>query len=120
MFSYTVKVNTIKSPKGKVVAFGSLVIDEVFEVNGFRIVDGANGLFVSPPQHKGKDREGNDTYFDDARFLGDNREDIRDEIYKTFIDSYTASAGSNARAATASAQSERNTTTSENDRRPLW
>ena len=120
MFSYTVRVNTIKSPKGKVVAFGSLVIDEVFEVNGFRIVDGANGLFVSPPQHKGKDKEGNDTYYDDARFLGDNREGIRDEIYKTFIDNYTASAGSSTRAATAEAQSERNSTNTDGDRRPLW
>ena len=63
MFSYTVKVNPLPRPLGKIVGFASLLIDDVLEVNGFRIINGQKGLFVSPPQHKGKGKDENGLKF---------------------------------------------------------
>ena len=102
------------------MAFGSLVIDEVFEVGGFRIIDGANGLFVSPPQHKGKDKEGNDTWYDDARFIGETREDVRDEIYKSFIEAYSPGASATSSQASAARAQAGASEGSGSGRRPLW
>ena len=48
---------------GKVKAFFD-VENSGFEMKGFRIVEGINGLFVSMPSRKGTDEEGNDKWFD--------------------------------------------------------
>ena len=48
---------------GKVKAFFD-VENSGFEMKGFRIVEGINGLFVSMPSRKGTDDEGNDKWFD--------------------------------------------------------
>ena len=89
MFSYTVKVNQLPRPLGKFVGFASLVIDDVLEVNGFRIINGQKGLFVSPPQHKGKgkDENGNevDKWYDDVRFIGEQSEDVSKEIKESRV-----------------------------------
>ena len=61
MFSYSIRIKRIPNPRGKIVAFASITIDEVFQFDGFKVIDGSKGLFVSHPQHKGKDKEGNDT-----------------------------------------------------------
>jgi len=48
---------------GKVKAFFD-VENSGFEMKGFRIIEGINGLFVSMPSRKGTDDEGNDKWFD--------------------------------------------------------
>ena len=125
MFSYTVKVNKLQNPLGKIVGFASLVIEDSIEVHGFRIINGAKGLFVSPPQHKGKgtDESGNEIekWYDDVRFVGDNYEQVREEIKNSIIEAY----GGNTRADTAKGQSNMNTnaeTTGQarQQRKPLW
>ena len=45
---------------GKLKAFFDLEVDG-FTIKGFKIVDGANGLFVSMPSQKNEEGEWNDT-----------------------------------------------------------
>lgn len=44
-----------KSGSGKVAAFFDMQTDDEIVIKGFRLVNGANGLFVSAPNDKGKD-----------------------------------------------------------------
>ena len=142
MFSYTVKVNPLPRPLGKIVGFASLLIDDVLEVNGFRIINGQKGLFVSPPQHKGKgkDENGNeiDKWYDDVRFIGETSEDVSKEIKESILNSYNESNLSSNRASAASAHAQVNaaapaqltdvpataqpvaTNTNNSVRKPLW
>lgn len=105
MFNYSVKIKEIPNPKGKIVAFASLVIEDVFEVDGFKIINGAKGYFVSHPQHKGKDKDGNDTYFDDVRFSGDTADAIKEEIHRAIIQQYNRSGGNQMQSRAQTAQS---------------
>ena len=125
MFSYSIKVKKVRNPKGKIVAFASLIIDDVLEVDGFKVINGSKGLFVSAPQHKGKDKEGNDSWFEDVRFIGDEtvRETVKTEIHKAIINEYQKSEGSQSRATAAqshAAVNENSTDGDSNSRRPLW
>ena len=52
----TAKVFPMKGD-GSTKAFASVAINDAIVINGVRVVDGANGLFVSMPQSK--DKEGN-------------------------------------------------------------
>jgi stage V sporulation protein G len=45
---------------GKTVAFFDVETDEGFNMKGFTLVEGDNGLFISLPREKGKD----DKYYD--------------------------------------------------------
>ena len=106
------------------MGFASLLVEDVLEIGGFKIIDGAKGIFVSAPQHKGKDKEGNDAWYDDVRFLGEDTT-VRDEIYQSIIDTFNSKSGQNARVNAAAAQAQANTKTSEESkssmgRRPLW
>ena len=60
------KIKNMRTPNeegqwGKVKAFFD-VDNSGFEMKGFRLVEGINGLFVSMPSRKGTDDEGNDKY----------------------------------------------------------
>tara|TARA_Y100000310_G_C20473716_1_gene711356 strand:+ start:334 stop:708 length:375 start_codon:yes stop_codon:yes gene_type:complete len=124
MFSYAVQVRPLQNPKSKVVAFASLLIDDVLEINGFRVIDGSKGLFVSAPSHKGKNKEGEDTWFDDVRFLGDSADNVKDEVYRSILDSYTNGQTTSSRETTAEAQADINSSEASGknsmSRRPLW
>ena len=50
-----------KGSWGKTEAFFDLITEDEFTIKGFRLVRGANGLFVSFPSQKGKDEEYHDT-----------------------------------------------------------
>ncbi|MBM08065.1 MAG: hypothetical protein CMF69_00575 [Magnetovibrio sp.] len=135
MFSYTIKVNRLPRPLGKIVGFASILIDDVLEVNGFRIINGAKGLFVSPPQHKGKgkDEAGNEIekWYDDVRFVGDTSEDVSKEIKESILTSYNEATGAASRTTAAQSQvqvnasnqsqpSAQNNTQVNSARKPLW
>ena len=49
----------------KLVAFFDLQTEEGFNMKGFKIINGANGLFVGFPSEKNKNDEYNDTIFAD-------------------------------------------------------
>jgi len=62
------KIKNMRKPNeegqwGKVKAFFD-VENSGFEMKGFRLVEGINGLFVSMPSRKGSDEDGNDKWFD--------------------------------------------------------
>ena len=54
-----------KGSWGKTEAFFDLITEDEFTIKGFRLVRGANGLFVSFPSQKGKDEEYHDTVWAD-------------------------------------------------------
>ena len=115
----------VRNPKGKIVAFASLIIDDVLEIDGFKVINGSKGLFVSAPQHKGKDKEGNDSWFEDVRFIGDEttRDTVKTEIHTAIINEYQKSEGSSNRATAAQSHAAVNESSAEgsaNSRRPLW
>jgi DNA-binding cell septation regulator SpoVG len=92
MFNFEVKVRPISNSTSKVKAMCSIVLNEVIEIDGFKLVNGSNGMFISPPAHKGtgKDQNGNDVekWYDDVRFLpevGDSfKQELQDEIIKVY------------------------------------
>jgi DNA-binding cell septation regulator SpoVG len=123
MFSYSIRIKRIPNPRGKIVAFASITIDEVFQFDGFKVIDGSKGLFVSHPQHKGKDKEGNDTWYDDARFVGDQADGVKQEIHKAIIHEYNSTGGNQYENRAQTAQSNQQASTaapSASNRTPLW
>ena len=69
---------------GKVKAFFD-VENSGFEMKGFRIIEGINGLFVSMPSRKGTDDEGNDKWFDTIWI---ESRDIREKLNTIVIEEY--------------------------------
>ena len=54
-----------KGDWGKVKAFFDLETEDGFTIKGFKLVEGANGMFAGFPSQKNKDDEYNDTVFAD-------------------------------------------------------
>lgn len=126
MFSYSFKIRRINSAS-KLKAFVTIIIDDVMEVDGFKIIDGSKGLFVSPPSHKGtvnEDGQQVEKWFDDVRFVGESGMDVGDEIKRAIIeqfnnDSYSSNR-SNAAAAHTSTPAAQSSSRPSNSRKPLW
>jgi DNA-binding cell septation regulator SpoVG len=90
MFNYSFNIRRLNSGSA-LKAFVTLIIDDVMSIEGFKIVNGRNGLFVSVPSHKGTvTEEGQqvEKYFDDVRFLGDNGIEVGNEIKNAMLDAY--------------------------------
>ena len=54
----SVQVYVLKEPMGKTRAMARIVLNDAFQLTGLRVVDRANGLFVSypnDPMYKGED-----------------------------------------------------------------
>ncbi|GHV10505.1 hypothetical protein FACS1894219_00030 [Clostridia bacterium] len=58
-----VRVYPINEPKGNTLAFANIGIEDLAAINGIRVVNGKNGLFVDMPQSKDKDGEYHDIAF---------------------------------------------------------
>ena len=67
-----------KGTWGKLRAFFDVQTDEGFTIKGFKIVEGINGLFVSPPSQKGED----DEYYDTIFIAPELREELKKEAAK--------------------------------------
>lgn len=129
MFSYSFKIRRINTAS-KLKAFVTIVIDDVLEVDGFKVIDGAKGLFVSAPSHKGtvnEDGQQVEKWFDDVRFVGENGMDIADEIKRSIIDQFNTDSYSSNRSTAAAAHSNNIDSNSgssvnrpSNSRKPLW
>ncbi len=74
-----------KGSWGKVRAFFDLTTTEGFTMKGFKIIEGINGLFVSPPSQKGSDGEYYDTIWMESK-------ELRDSVNKLALDSYGSQA----------------------------
>ena len=110
MFNYSIEIRRFNTPMGKLVAMGDIIIDDIMRLTGFKVFDGTKGLFVSPPSHKGKDKDGNEKYFDDILFLGEPGGAAKEEISKAFIDAYLAAETTSAKTNAAKAQVKANET----------
>ena len=90
MFNYSFNIRKLNSGSA-LKAFVTLIIDDVMSIEGFKIVNGRNGLFVSVPSHKGTvTEEGQqvEKYFDDVRFIGDSGLEVGNEIKNAMLDAY--------------------------------
>lgn len=96
MFSYSVNVRRINSTSNfKGVA--SIVIEGLMEIDGFKIINGRNGLFVSMPSHKGEIVEDGvkvEKYFDDIRFRGEEGLALSNEIKQAILAAYNGTSTS--------------------------
>ncbi len=138
MFSFEVKVRPITSSNSKIVAMCSIVLNEMIEIDGFKLVNGSKGLFISPPSHKGtgKDENGNEIekWYDDVRFLPEVsdafKQELQDEIIKVYNSLQSQSKPtaepktqvSRGAAATVNtqAQVQPKSTAPARDKKPLW
>lgn len=106
------KIRELDSPKGNLVGFASLVIDDKIEISGFRIIqrNDGSGLFISAPS-TGREVDGEIKYFDDVRFLDwdDNRSATREDVQKVILDTLEWERKNSDR--TTAAESQQNTFT---------
>lgn len=94
MFSYQINMRKISKPGLKIKGIASIVIDDIMSIDGFKIIEGSNGLFVSVPNHKGTVMEEGvkvDKYFDDVRFIGEEGISFSQELKNAILDSYHSS-----------------------------
>lgn len=116
MFSYDVKIRAFDG-QGSTRAFAVLVIDNVLEVQGFKVIEGRNGLFVSSPQTKSNkidEQSGKNIYFDDVRFTDPRAEDARrsplqEEVFAAILAKYTEVTAGNPRGDAAAAHTANTT-----------
>ena len=134
MFSYSISVRRINNQNSKLKAFATVTIDDLLDLEGFKIIDGSKGLFVSVPSHKGNVMEDGisvEKYFDDIRFKGEKGIAFAEELKASIINEYTKSNSSNTskpnRAAVATANLKANAKATDSsdskpprDRKPLW
>lgn len=134
MFSYEVRIRRLNKSGIKLKAFATLIIDGVFEVDNFKVIEGSNGLFVSYPSHKGVIMEEGvqvEKYFDDVRFVGEEGKSVSDEVKAAIIAAYSGGSQNTSyntsRADVAKAQAKppapaapEDTSEPERTRKPLW
>ena len=62
-------------------AFADISIDDSILVKGFRVIEGCNGLFVSPPSQQSKDHK----WYNVVRFLN---EEMSKQIQDIVLEAY--------------------------------
>lgn len=85
-----VRIMPLKNGTGATKGYASITLDEVFAVNDIRVMEGQKGLFISMPNRKGKDKDGNEKYFDIAFPVN---ADLRKEINDAIIAKYDETVG---------------------------
>ena len=89
------KIKNMRQPNeegqwGKVKAYFD-VENAGFEIKGFRLVEGINGLFVSMPSRKGTDDNGNDKWFDTVWIESKNQ---REELNAIALNEFNSTGSS--------------------------
>ena len=108
---FSAKVNLIPNPQGKTVAFATLTINDTIAIDGFRIIAGDKGDFVSAPSEKGRkaDENGKFPYWDKVRFFEDKEEGtfrgpIQEQAYTAILAAYAQTKAFGNRKDTAAAE----------------
>jgi stage V sporulation protein G len=78
-----VRAYPIAEPKSSTVAFASVTINDIIGINGIRVVNGENGLFVAMPQTKDSNKEYRDIAFPVTK-------DLRLQLNEAVLDCYAA------------------------------
>jgi len=76
-----VRIKLVEKEDSKLKAFASITIDECFVVHDIRLIDGANGLFVSMPSKKMPDGLHKD-------IVHPIKTETREEISSAIIEAY--------------------------------
>lgn len=71
---------------GKVKAMASITLDSEFVVNGFKVIEGTNGVFVSNPSERRNTGEYKDTSFPITK-------DFREYLNRTILEAYKSHDG---------------------------
>ncbi len=69
-----------KDGNSKLLAFFDVQSEEGIIIKGFKLVDGSNGKFISPPSEKGKDGK----YYDSVILT----KEMKEELGRIAIDDY--------------------------------
>ena len=72
--------NMKKGDWGKIKAFFDILTEEGFTMKGFKLVEGANGLFAGFPSQQGKDGEYYDTVWADR--------ELKDKVSSMAVKAY--------------------------------
>lgn len=91
MLNYRVIVNKNPAQDSNIKAFATVIFEDVLSVSGFKVVEGKNGFFVSHPQHKGKDKDGNDKYYDDVKYVIEDTDKWKaatSELHQAILQAY--------------------------------
>lgn len=118
---FSAKVNPLESPMGKTVAFGSLIVDDLLVIDGFAIVNGSNGLFVSMPSKV--DKEDPKKYHPTVKTLDwteDNKSALRDEMCAAILAEYNSVTGNSTKASAANAKHNNAQKPPATKRAPAW
>lgn len=105
----TAKVFVLKDSTSKMRAFGTIVIDELIELDGFKVFEGAKGLFVAVPSTLSKKtgEDGKPIYYDNIKFTDVDEEGksaAKDEISSIILEAYNKQISSNTRTTTAASR----------------
>jgi stage V sporulation protein G len=130
MFSYDIKIRKFNGASN-LKAFVSITIDQVVELDGFKVIDGKNGLFVSVPSHKGSIMEEGvkvEKWFDDVRFPGEAAQEFGNELKAAILQAYNNDSGSSNPSQGKAVKAKANATATEDEsapgpernRKPLW
>jgi DNA-binding cell septation regulator SpoVG len=117
MFSYEFKIRKL-GKSSKLKAFVTIVVDGIMELHGFKIIEGSNGLFVTPPSHKGVamiDGVETEKYYDDITFSGEEGADIFREIKQQILSEYSSGSSNPSRGDAAKAHVAKSTKAKEPD-----
>jgi hypothetical protein len=95
MLNFKAKVHILKNSSNALVGFAKLIINDVIEIDGFKIFNGRNGIFVAAPstQSSKPDINGKPQYFDSTRFLEDTPEGVmqgpvQQTAYRAILEEY--------------------------------
>lgn len=116
-YNFSATVNLVQDQSSKLKAYATLVLeldsDTKIAMNGFRVIEGSKGLFVTPPQTKGAKPgdDGKDQWFNNIRFLEPKEEGketwrgpVEDLAMKAVLAAYEEAAGNGDRHSAAAAQ----------------
>ena len=95
--SYDITIRPLNREGLKIKAIASVTFEGLMLVDGFKIIEGSKGLFVSVPNHKGTIMEEGvkvEKYFDDVRFIGEQGVNFGYEVKDAILAQYRS--GSNA------------------------
>lgn len=74
-FNFSATVRPFDRDGSKLKGFATLIINDIIHVDGFSIIEGRNGLFVSPPQEK-YEKDGETKYARKVKFFEDTEEGV--------------------------------------------
>ena len=66
--------------KGNLKGYLTIKTSEGFEMKGFKLMDGENGLWVASPSQKGKDQDGNEKWYDMVWIPKDLNQELLDAV----------------------------------------